>query len=74
MSGADPAVLAWTITGERVDPDGTVHLLTATSFGRSPEQAVHRYVTMLQRRRVPFADGTRSVVFEEHELRADVAL
>lgn len=71
MSGHADTVRAWAISGERTDADGTVHRLVATSFGRTPEQAVHRYVTMLQPRRVPFADGSRSMVFEEHELHAE---
>lgn len=62
---------AWRIVGERTEDDGTVVWLDAVSFGHSPEQAVHRYVTLLQPHRVPFADGTLPATWEEHELRAE---
>ncbi len=71
MNFPAPTLRAWAIIGERIDSDGTVQRLESTSFGRTPEQAVHRYVTMLQPRRVPFADGTRSPDWSEHELRAE---
>lgn len=63
----------WTITGRRVNDDGTEIQTVATSFGRTADEAIERFLTQQDRQR-PNVFGAMPPKFERHELRAEVSL
>jgi len=67
---AKSLVVPWTIIGTRIDADDTERTLTATSFGRTADEAIERFLVTQDRQRANVF-GELPPRFERHELRAE---